>query len=240
VGERILCRHPFNESKRAYVVPQQVEELLKCYWPGSSGGGFCEVKYFVYDITVEHDVLRICFFTNAYTCRDIIISTYGFPNFAIIWFVVKIRFEDSALYQTPHNINVCPQAELTSSIAISKMCFCFLKINQEKIYLLSRTLETAVSSSLSECVLIIWGGLTQHRTRWCFHLLWIVSSVILDSCNHGNVKLQCLAGECKRKTVWFHPFPMAQWGTCRGVAVRMGHQIRSSNDSNKAGGALNI
>ncbi|KAG4175577.1 hypothetical protein ERO13_A11G193300v2 [Gossypium hirsutum] len=37
VGERILCRHPFNESKRAYVVPQRVEELLKCYWPGKSG-----------------------------------------------------------------------------------------------------------------------------------------------------------------------------------------------------------
>ena len=37
VGERILCRHPFNESKRAYVVPQRVEELLKCYWPGDSG-----------------------------------------------------------------------------------------------------------------------------------------------------------------------------------------------------------
>ncbi|KAJ6805520.1 nicotinate phosphoribosyltransferase 1-like isoform X2 [Iris pallida] len=37
VGERILCRHPFNESKRAYVVPQHVEELLKCYWPGDSG-----------------------------------------------------------------------------------------------------------------------------------------------------------------------------------------------------------
>ncbi|KAK9163382.1 hypothetical protein Syun_004284 [Stephania yunnanensis] len=37
VAERILCRHPFNESKRAYVVPQQVEELLKCYWPGDSG-----------------------------------------------------------------------------------------------------------------------------------------------------------------------------------------------------------
>ncbi|XP_044485120.1 nicotinate phosphoribosyltransferase 2-like [Mangifera indica] len=37
VGERILCRHPFNESKRAYVVPQHVEELLKCYWPGNSG-----------------------------------------------------------------------------------------------------------------------------------------------------------------------------------------------------------
>ncbi|XP_010263504.1 PREDICTED: nicotinate phosphoribosyltransferase 2-like [Nelumbo nucifera] len=36
VAERILCRHPFNESKRAYVVPQHVEELLKCYWPGDS------------------------------------------------------------------------------------------------------------------------------------------------------------------------------------------------------------
>lgn len=35
-GERILCRHPFNESKRAYVVPQRVEELLKCFWPGTS------------------------------------------------------------------------------------------------------------------------------------------------------------------------------------------------------------
>lgn len=37
VAERILCRHPFSESKRAYVVPQHVEELLKCYWSGSSG-----------------------------------------------------------------------------------------------------------------------------------------------------------------------------------------------------------
>ncbi|KAL6499234.1 Nicotinate phosphoribosyltransferase 1 [Orobanche hederae] len=36
-GERILCRHPFNESKRAYVVPQRVEELMKCFWSGKSG-----------------------------------------------------------------------------------------------------------------------------------------------------------------------------------------------------------
>ncbi|KAL7193251.1 hypothetical protein ACSBR2_024962 [Camellia fascicularis] len=36
VSERILCRHPFSESKRAYVVPQRVEELLKCFWPGST------------------------------------------------------------------------------------------------------------------------------------------------------------------------------------------------------------
>ncbi|XP_075510576.1 nicotinate phosphoribosyltransferase 1-like isoform X2 [Primulina tabacum] len=37
LGEQILCRHPFSESKRAYVVPQRVEELMKCFWPGRSG-----------------------------------------------------------------------------------------------------------------------------------------------------------------------------------------------------------
>ncbi|MCL7048061.1 hypothetical protein MKW94_024199 [Papaver nudicaule] len=37
VSERILCRDPFNECKRAYMEPQRVEELLKCYWSGDSG-----------------------------------------------------------------------------------------------------------------------------------------------------------------------------------------------------------
>jgi hypothetical protein len=44
VGERILCRHPFNESKRAYVVPQRVEELLKCFWQGPGmGSGYVKI-----------------------------------------------------------------------------------------------------------------------------------------------------------------------------------------------------
>ncbi len=31
-SSRVLCRHPFQESKRAYVKPARVEPLYKCYW----------------------------------------------------------------------------------------------------------------------------------------------------------------------------------------------------------------
>ncbi|KAH7817503.1 Nicotinate phosphoribosyltransferase [Monocercomonoides exilis] len=33
-GEKVLCRHPFVESKRCYVIPERVEQLHSCVWDG--------------------------------------------------------------------------------------------------------------------------------------------------------------------------------------------------------------
>lgn len=39
VKQKVLCRHPFQESKRAYVIPTRVESLHKLYW---KNGKLCQ------------------------------------------------------------------------------------------------------------------------------------------------------------------------------------------------------
>ncbi|XP_063914930.1 nicotinate phosphoribosyltransferase isoform X3 [Zophobas morio] len=40
INEKVLCRHPFIESKRAYVIPSRVEKLLTVYW---KDGAICQM-----------------------------------------------------------------------------------------------------------------------------------------------------------------------------------------------------
>ena len=37
-GQRLLCRHPFDPKKRAYVTPAAVKPLLHLVWDGAKGG----------------------------------------------------------------------------------------------------------------------------------------------------------------------------------------------------------
>ncbi|UYV82924.1 NAPRT [Cordylochernes scorpioides] len=62
--KRVLCRHPFQESKRAYVIPSKVEKLYQLYW---KDGKLCqplptlaEVRQKVFDSlrSVRPDIKR--------------------------------------------------------------------------------------------------------------------------------------------------------------------------------------
>jgi len=43
VDERILCRHPFNSTKRCFVIPTKVESLLHLVFDGQNGGVVCNL-----------------------------------------------------------------------------------------------------------------------------------------------------------------------------------------------------
>lgn len=70
VGEKILCRHPFLESKRCYVTPTKVEKLLQVWW---ANGEVC-VYIFIY-LLISLLIVCLCLFlivatANSYTVRN--------------------------------------------------------------------------------------------------------------------------------------------------------------------------
>ena len=57
VGERVLCRHPFLEGKRAFVTPAKVEKLLLVCWDGAKGG--CPRKFYEDSVGLEKSRSRV-------------------------------------------------------------------------------------------------------------------------------------------------------------------------------------
>lgn len=64
-GERILCRHPFDETKRAYVTPSDVQPLQSLVWNGAVEPGsvrpLAEVRQYVLEqlAVLRPDHLRV-------------------------------------------------------------------------------------------------------------------------------------------------------------------------------------
>jgi nicotinate phosphoribosyltransferase len=58
IGERILCRHPFSEAKRAYVVPKNVIPLHKCVWEGRQTFAFPSLDTIREYVTNQISVMR--------------------------------------------------------------------------------------------------------------------------------------------------------------------------------------
>ncbi|CAE7571078.1 NAPRT1 [Symbiodinium microadriaticum] len=53
VGQRLLCRHPFVENKRAHIIPATVTPLLVLQWNGPAGGRTRPVS------SIEESKLRV-------------------------------------------------------------------------------------------------------------------------------------------------------------------------------------
>ena len=63
-GKRVLCRHPFDEAKRAYVCPSHVEPLYHVYWKDGM------VRFCINNLLTESEV----FYGNI-SNRDLVVFT---------------------------------------------------------------------------------------------------------------------------------------------------------------------